>query len=75
MSTDIQVVRRESPEEACEMDKKMLWAWKSHQNHYKVVNSEGITFQNKIKQVCDLVLAIAEEKHPQGQRNSTGTSQ
>mmetsp|Transcript_11041 Transcript_11041/g.21144 ORF Transcript_11041/g.21144 Transcript_11041/m.21144 type:complete len:162 (-) Transcript_11041:260-745(-) len=59
------VYRRESPEQARELDDKMIACWKGHPRHIIIENQAGASFQVKLNAACAAVMDIALEKHPQ----------
>eukprot|EP00656_Telonema_subtile_P020968 TRINITY_DN22014_c0_g1_i1.p2 TRINITY_DN22014_c0_g1~~TRINITY_DN22014_c0_g1_i1.p2 ORF type:complete len:179 (+),score=54.98 TRINITY_DN22014_c0_g1_i1:385-921(+) len=60
------VYRSESPEQARELDRKMISCWEDHPCHVVVKNTkEG--FNAKINTVSDVIMKVALQKHPQQQ--------
>ena len=59
-----QVIRRETPEEAREQDRKLQAAWSAHPKHTVVPNIGD--FKTKLATATEAVLKVAEEKHPLG---------
>ena len=58
------VFRKETIEEAREMDDIMIDCWKNHKKHFIVGNLSHNTFEDKLDAVSDCILKIAESKHP-----------
>jgi predicted ATPase len=58
------VVRKESPEEAVVLDKKMQECWNSHPNHVVVPNNSA-GFDAKLNSVANAVVSMAKTSHPQ----------
>ena len=57
-----QVIRRETPEQARDQDRKLQAAWCAHPKHTVVPNFGD--FKTKLATATEAVLKVAEEKHP-----------
>jgi hypothetical protein len=57
------VFRRESAEEAVDLDKKMRIVWSVHSRHHVIDNSG--TFDEKLDAAANVVLQLARESHPE----------
>eukprot|EP00658_Telonema_sp_P-2_P024955 TRINITY_DN20041_c0_g1_i1.p1 TRINITY_DN20041_c0_g1~~TRINITY_DN20041_c0_g1_i1.p1 ORF type:complete len:347 (-),score=113.14 TRINITY_DN20041_c0_g1_i1:487-1527(-) len=57
------VYRSETPEQARELDAKMIEVWKDHPRHVVVKNGQG--FKEKLNQASDAIMEVAFSKHPQ----------
>lgn len=56
--------RREAPEEAVELDRKMQECWRHHPSHTIVVNGPG-GFEEKLQTATSAILEVAHAVHPQ----------
>lgn len=54
------VLRRETPEEARELDDKMWKMWENHDNHIRIENKDG-GFSSKLQEVAQKVVHLAKE--------------
>lgn len=59
--------RKESPEEAVELDKRMQYCWRRHQRHFIIHNTDG-GFDEKLRRATEAILSIAQAVHPQAIR-------
>ena len=57
-----QVIRRETPDQARDQDRKLQAAWCAHPKHTVVPNLSD--FKTKLATATEAVLKVAEEKHP-----------
>jgi len=58
------VYRRETAEMARELDDNMISCWEAHPRHYVVPNDDK-GFEAKLDAVSNVIIAVAQEKHPQ----------
>mmetsp|Transcript_44363 Transcript_44363/g.88679 ORF Transcript_44363/g.88679 Transcript_44363/m.88679 type:complete len:122 (+) Transcript_44363:666-1031(+) len=60
------VFRKETPDEAVALDRRLQQCWASHPCHV-VVNNDASGFEGKLRRATDVVLGVARRLHPQDQ--------